>query len=99
MELSFMLLCCYKLLVLVNYMLISLYYLVKYWRMVVLNWVHYYNGVLQYDTTKKQRTVVECDNVKTVHQLPLVLMDTLHLTVKHGVKVDPNVVALKDVVS
>jgi len=37
--------------------------------------------------------------VKTVHQLSFVLMDTLHLTVKHGVNVDLDVVVLKDVVS
>jgi len=37
--------------------------------------------------------------VKAVHQLSLVLMDSLHLTVKHGVKVDLNIVVLKNVVS
>lgn len=55
--------------------------------------------VLLYNTIKWQRTVVECDDVKTVHQLSFVLMDTLHLTVKHGVNVDLDVVVLKDVVS
>lgn len=28
-------------------------------------------------------TVVESDNVQTVEQLPLILMDSLHLNVKH----------------
>lgn len=37
-------------------------------------------------------TVVEGDDVQTVEQLPLVLMDPLHLQVKHGVGVDLHLV-------
>lgn len=32
---------------------------------------------------QKPLTVVESDNVQTVEQLPLILMDSLHLNVKH----------------
>lgn len=39
-------------------------------------------------------TVVERDGVQTREQLPLVLVDSLHLDVEHGVGVDGEVVAL-----
>lgn len=39
-------------------------------------------------------TVVERDDVQAVQQLPLVLMDPLHLNVKHGVRVDFHLIML-----
>lgn len=42
----------------------------------------------------RERTVVKCDDVQAVEQLPLVLMDPLHLHIKHGVGVDLHFVVL-----
>lgn len=42
-------------------------------------------------------TVVECDGVQTGEQLPLVLVDSLHLDVEHGVGIDDQVVVLLQV--
>lgn len=39
-------------------------------------------------------TVVERDGVQTGEQLPLVLVDSLHLDVEHGVGIDDQVVVL-----
>lgn len=39
-------------------------------------------------------TVVERDGMQTGEQLPLVLMDSLHLDVEHGVGIDGEVVVL-----
>lgn len=39
-------------------------------------------------------TVVEGDDVQAVEQLPLVLVDPLHVQIKHGVGVDLHLVVL-----
>lgn len=39
-------------------------------------------------------TIVERDDVQAVQQLPLVLMDPLHLNIKHGVGVDFHLIML-----
>lgn len=49
------------------------------------------------DKVQKPLTVVEGDNVQTVEQLPLILMDSLHLNVKHRVGVDLYFVVLLQV--
>ena len=46
-----------------------------------------------------QLTIVENNNIKDVHELPLVLMDSLELTVEYGVGVHVNVVFFFDVTS
>ena len=43
-------------------------------------------------------TVVQGDDVKTVHQLSLVFVDTLHLAVEHGVDINSDAVMVVDVV-
>lgn len=42
-------------------------------------------------------TVVEGDGMQAVQQLPLVLMDSLHLDIKHGHRVDLHLVLLLQV--
>ena len=44
-------------------------------------------------------TVVEGDDMKTIQQLPLVLVDTLHLAVKHGVNIDSDPVVMLNIAS
>lgn len=44
-------------------------------------------------------TVVHGDDVQTVEQLPLVLVDSLHVDVKHGGRVDFHVVLFLQVLS
>lgn len=44
--------------------------------------------------TPGTRTVVQCDDVQAVQQLPLVLMDPLHVHVEHGRGVDFHLVFL-----
>lgn len=39
-------------------------------------------------------TVVECDGVQTGEQLSLVLVDSLHLDVEHGVGIDGQVIVM-----
>ena len=43
-------------------------------------------------------TVVQHDNMKTVHQLSLVFMDSLHLNIKYRVHIDINVIFFLDVI-
>lgn len=42
-------------------------------------------------------TVVQCDDVQAVEQLPLVLMDPLHLDIEHGTAVDLYLVVLFEI--
>lgn len=44
-----------------------------------------------------QLTVIEGNDMKAVQQLSLVLVDTFHLTVKHGVNVNSDAIVMLDV--
>ena len=50
-------------------------------------------------TQKVQLTVVKSDHVEGVHELSLVLVYPLHVSVEHGVRVDSNPVMLHQVLS
>ena len=43
-------------------------------------------------------TVVQHDNMKAVHQLSLVFMDSLYLNIKYRVHIDINVIFFLDVI-
>lgn len=51
-------------------------------------------GIIQ---NKSALTIVQGNDVKAVQQLTLVLVDTLHLTIKHGFDVDSDAIMLTDV--
>lgn len=55
--------------------------------------VQYGSSVLAW----RNLTVVECDGVQTGEQLSLVLVDSLHLDIKHGVGIDDQVIVLLQV--
>lgn len=55
--------------------------------------------VCWYTLTGKQLTVVQSDDVQAVEQLALVLVDPLHLHIKHGAGVDLHLVLLLQVCS
>ena len=47
---------------------------------------------------KHMLTVVQHDNMEAVHQLSLVLMDSLHLDIKYRIHIDINVILFLDVI-